>query len=239
MTVRLGKSVGILEATRDEHLRVGSIRTADWVWTFMLFVDDAATMVPASAGIARTSHGGVRRGTTVGTPLPGFPHRRSRAILAGTDGGSTRRTPVCWGGRPRGRRSRIGHRAGVPERASGDRAARGSPSPSSRRRLPAPAPDAGWVEGRLSPGTSFRSRWRGSCPSLRCGTRRSSGRPSGLRRSHAGDPIEQRHHEDLAATGLTRDPARTTALWIGRADRGSGLGRWGVGSFGAGLHWAS
>jgi hypothetical protein len=55
LTIGLDETVGVLEATGDELFRVGSIRTADRVWTFMLFLNATATTVMACADAARTS----------------------------------------------------------------------------------------------------------------------------------------------------------------------------------------
>ncbi|WP_405810797.1 hypothetical protein OG729_38600 [Streptomyces sp. NBC_00210] len=58
VTLGLDETVGILEAAGGELLRSGSIRTADRVWTFTLFLNATATTVLACAGVARTSHEG-------------------------------------------------------------------------------------------------------------------------------------------------------------------------------------
>ncbi|MFE9481180.1 hypothetical protein ACFYNM_21560 [Streptomyces spororaveus] len=58
VTLGLDETVGILEATGDELLRIGSIRTPDQTWTFTLFLNATANTVLACTGVARTSHGG-------------------------------------------------------------------------------------------------------------------------------------------------------------------------------------
>ncbi|MFF3418436.1 hypothetical protein ACFYW9_27570 [Streptomyces sp. NPDC002698] len=58
VTLGLDMTVGILEATGDELLRIGSVRTVDRAWTFMLFLNAAATTVLACTGVAHTSHEG-------------------------------------------------------------------------------------------------------------------------------------------------------------------------------------
>ncbi|MFC7830773.1 hypothetical protein [Streptomyces sp. NPDC057375] len=57
-TLGLDETLGILDAAEDEVLRIGSIRTGDGHWTFVLFFNAAATTVLACAGVARTSHDG-------------------------------------------------------------------------------------------------------------------------------------------------------------------------------------
>lgn len=56
VTLGLDETVGILERTGDELLRIGLIETADRAWTFTLFLDAPATTVLACAGVARTRH---------------------------------------------------------------------------------------------------------------------------------------------------------------------------------------
>ncbi|MYS84083.1 hypothetical protein [Embleya scabrispora] len=48
----LAETVDILERADDELLRLGQINTPDGAWTFMLFLNTAATAVLACAGIA-------------------------------------------------------------------------------------------------------------------------------------------------------------------------------------------
>ncbi|MDR3033688.1 MAG: hypothetical protein LBV78_11390 [Kitasatospora sp.] len=52
-TLGLTESVGSLEHAGDEALRLGLIKTADQAWTFMLFLNAAATTVLACARGAR------------------------------------------------------------------------------------------------------------------------------------------------------------------------------------------
>lgn len=52
-TLGLTETVGILEHAEDEALRIGLIKTADQAWTFMLFLNAAATTVLACARGAR------------------------------------------------------------------------------------------------------------------------------------------------------------------------------------------
>ncbi|GAA2773610.1 hypothetical protein [Kitasatospora cinereorecta] len=48
-TLGLSETVAVLEQSEDEALRIGMIRSADRTWTFMLFLDAAATTVLACA----------------------------------------------------------------------------------------------------------------------------------------------------------------------------------------------
>ncbi|MER7694198.1 hypothetical protein [Streptomyces sp. NPDC097610] len=52
----LAETVGILEATGDELLRIGSIGTVEQTRTFTLLLNAAANTVPACTGVDRTSH---------------------------------------------------------------------------------------------------------------------------------------------------------------------------------------
>lgn len=58
VTLGLDETVGILEATGDELLHIGSIGTADQAWTFTLFLNAAANTVLACIGVDRTSREG-------------------------------------------------------------------------------------------------------------------------------------------------------------------------------------
>ncbi|MEV5761678.1 hypothetical protein ACIQHU_36055 [Streptomyces tendae] len=48
-TLGLTETVEILEQAGDQALRIGMVKTADRAWTFMLFLDAAATTVLACA----------------------------------------------------------------------------------------------------------------------------------------------------------------------------------------------
>ncbi|KOT99057.1 hypothetical protein ADK86_15615 [Streptomyces sp. NRRL F-5755] len=51
-TQGLAATVGILEEAGQEPLRIGRIDTADGTWSYMLFLDAAATAVLACTGVA-------------------------------------------------------------------------------------------------------------------------------------------------------------------------------------------
>jgi hypothetical protein len=53
-TLALSSAVEILEHAGDALIRIGRIDTTDGTWTFMLFLDAAATTLLACTGVRRT-----------------------------------------------------------------------------------------------------------------------------------------------------------------------------------------